>query len=120
MATTNSPYSTTFASGDIQFSQLNPSRQMAKYKQEEKDARAPNTLPFEFGPLPELYANIVDNAFETYKILTDVLKMEQYEGEKDLEKLALASEKIVKFLMENVDKTLEKYTIGAYHIEDDD
>ena len=115
MAASNSPYSTAIASGAIDFdfeSSLNPSEQMRKYKTEEKEAQAPNVLPFEFGDLPQNLANIVDNAFESSSNLENILKMEKYQKNGDLVKLKGNLEQIIMYLMKNGDKTLEKYTIG--------
>lgn len=115
MSASNSPYSTAIASGAIDFdfeNSLNPSQQMRKYKTDEKLADAPNTLPFEFGELPQNLANIVDNAFEASSKLENIIKMEKYQKNGDLIKLKGNLEQIVMYLMKNGDKTLSKYTIG--------
>jgi hypothetical protein len=114
MSASNSPYSTAIASGAIDFdfeSSLNPSQQMRKYKTDEKLALAPNTLPFEFGELPQNLANIVDNAFEASSKLENIIKMEKYQKNGDLIKLKGNLEQIIMYLMKNGDKTLSKYTI---------
>jgi len=115
MSASNSPYSTAIASGSIDFnfdSSLNPSEQMRKYKTDEKEAKAPHTLPFEFGELPQQMANIVDNAFSASKNLENLLKMEEFQKNGELIKLKGNLEKIIMYLMRNGDKTLEKFTIG--------
>ena len=114
MSASNSPYSTAIASGAIDFdfeSSLNPSEQMRKYKTDEKEAKAPHTLPFEFGELPQQMANIVDNAFAASKNLENLLKMEKFQ-KRELIKLKGNLEKIIMYLLKNGDKTLEKFTIG--------
>jgi len=115
MSASNSPYSTAIASGAIDFdfeSSLNPSEQMRKYKTDEKEAKAPHTLPFEFGELPQQMANIVDNAFVASKNLENLLKMEKFQKNRKLIKLKGNLEKIIMYLLKNGDKTLEKFTIG--------
>lgn len=115
MAASNSPYSTALASGSIDFdfeSSLNPSEQMRKYKTEEQEAKAPYTLPFEFGELPQNLANIVDNAFEASSKLENILKTEEYKNEKELLGLKMNLEKIIMYLMKNGDKILSKHTLG--------
>jgi hypothetical protein len=115
MSASNSPYSTAIASGAIDFdfeSSLNPSEQMRKYKTDEKEAKAPHTLPFEFGELPQQMANIVDNAFAASRNLENLLKMEEFQKNGELIKLKGNLEKIIMYLMQNGDRTLEKFTIG--------
>ena len=115
MSASNSPYSTAIASSAIDFdfeSSLNPSEQMRKYKTDEKEAKAPHTLPFEFGELPQQMANIVDNAFAASKNLENLLKMEEFQKNGELIKLKGNLEKMIMYLMQNGDKTLEKFTIG--------
>jgi hypothetical protein len=85
---------------------------MRKYKTDEKEAKAPHTLPFEFGELPQQMANIVDNAFAASKNLENLLKMEEFEKNGELIKLKGNLEKIIMYLLKNGDKTLEKFTIG--------
>jgi hypothetical protein len=115
MSASNSPYSTAIASGSIDFdfeSPLNPSKQMQKYKTDEKLSDAPNTLPFEFGEMPQNLANIVDNAFQASSNLENIIKMEKYQKNGDLIKLKGNLEQIIMYLMKNGDKTLSRYTIG--------
>lgn len=115
-----SPYSTKFASGDIDLD-YNPSVQMRRLKAEEKDTHsAPNILPFEFGPLPTYYANIIDNAMEACKILDSVLKEKEIKHKKQLLTLKQNTEKMLIYLIKNVDSILEKQTIGARHLGDED
>lgn len=115
MAASNSPYSTALASGQIEHdfeNALNPSEQMRKYKTEEEFAKAPQTLPYEFGDLPQYLAGVVDNAFQASSNLENILGMEDYKGDKELLKLKLNLEKIVVYLMKNGDKMLRKHTIS--------
>jgi hypothetical protein len=100
---------------------LNPKLQMKKYKTEEKDThQAPFMLPYEMGQLPEYYANIVDNAIQASKTLEDLLKSKEYKNKEDLLKLKKNTEKIVMYLLQNVDATLDKFTIGDNVLEDDE
>jgi hypothetical protein len=115
MSASNSPYSTAIASGAIDFdfeSSLNPSEQMRKYKTDEKEAKAPHTLPFEFGELPQQMANIVDNAFAASRNLENLLKMEEFQKNGELIKLKGNLEKIIMYLIKNGDRILSEYTIG--------
>ena len=115
MAASNSPYSTALASGHIDHdfeSALNPSQQMRQYKAEEENAKAPQTLPYEFGDLPQHLAAIVDNAFQASSNLENIINMEDYKGDKELTQLKINLEKIVMYLMKNGDKVLRKFTIA--------
>jgi hypothetical protein len=112
MAKGNSPYSTGFASGKIDFD-LNPKGQMFQYKTEEEAAKAPHTLPYEMGQLPQYFGEIVDNGFEAAKTLDSLLQTETYKNDPDLRKLKTNLEKILMYLMQNVDPILSKFTIGA-------
>ena len=115
MHSSNSPYSTALASGSIDYdfeSSLNPAQQMHKYKTEEKEAKAPNTLPFEFDDLPQNMADIVDSAFNASTTIDNLLKTEKYKGDKDLIQLKNNLEKTMMYFLKNGDKTLSKFTIG--------
>ena len=115
-----SPYSTKFASGKIDHD-LNPTTQMKQFKREEKDTHyAPNILPYEMGNLPEYYSTMVDSGIQASKILETVLKSKEVRHKKELLKLKKATEKIVVYLLKNVDSILEKQTIGARHLGDED
>lgn len=120
MAIGDSPYSTGFATGKINY-ELNPAGQMKRYKTEEKETyEAPRTLPYEMGNLPQYFGNIVDNAIQASKNLENVLKEEDLDNRKDLEKLKINTDKIIMYLVENVDNILDKFTIGAKNNADDD
>jgi hypothetical protein len=106
-----SPYSTSLANSHIDFD-LKPDQQMVKYKTEEEEAKAPHTLPFEFAALPEYFADMVDAGFNAAKTLDNVLRVEKYKDRKDLLKLKNNLEKMVSYLMKNVDPVLAKFTIG--------
>lgn len=114
-----SPYSTDFASGDIDHD-LDPSTQMRIYKREERQTHVgPNTLPYELGSLPERFGAMVDNGIQAAKIIEDFLKTPDVKHEKELMRLKKNTEKIVLYLIQNVDYILEKQTIGAKHAIDD-
>jgi hypothetical protein len=114
-----SPYSTKFASPDIDHN-LDPSGQMKKYKREERETHnAPNTLPYEMQNLPTYFGNMVDNGMQAAKTIEDLLKTKDVEHKKELLKLKRDTEKMVVYLMQNVDNVLERYTIGHKHAIDD-
>lgn len=114
-----SPYSTKFASPDIDHD-LDTSSQMKKYKKEERETHSgPNTLPYEMQNLPQYFGAMVDNGMQAAKTIEDLLKTKDVEHKKELLKLKKNTEKMVLYLMQNVDYVLEKYTIGAKHAIDD-
>jgi hypothetical protein len=108
-----SPYSTEIARSAIDYD-LNPTAQMLQYKREEEGALAPLALPYEMSELPQMFADMVDSGFSAAKIIENILKSQNFEGDsKKLEKLKINIEKIVIYLLKNVDSTLYTYTIGA-------
>jgi len=114
------PYSTKFVSGEIDHD-LDPSTQMRNFKREEKETHTgPNTLPYEMGTLPDYFGAMVDNGIQASKVLENVLKTKDVKNKKELYKLKKNTEKMVVYLLETVDYTLEKYTIGAHHRDDED
>jgi len=116
----NSPYSTKFASGEIDHD-LDTTELMRKYKKEEKDTHdAPNILPYELGDLPAYYGTMVESGLQACKILETALKMKEVENKKELHQLKRNTEKMVVYLIQNVDHILEKQTIGAKHLDDED
>ena len=118
MAKSDSPYSTGFVSGKVDFD-LDPKGQMKKYKQEEKDTHyAPYTLPYEFSALPEYFANMVDNGLQICKTIESLLGAKDIDHKEDLLKLKDNVDKMVVYLLKNVDSTLDKFTIGA-NVESD-
>lgn len=110
----NNPYSTAIASSRIDYDgdALQPAEQMRKYKTEEKNAKAPTTLPYEFGEIPQYVANMIDNGFNCSKQLDVVLKMEKYADKKELVAFKNNIEKMITYLGKNADKILGKNTIG--------
>lgn len=115
----NSPYSTKFASGEIDHDH-DPSQQMKAWKKEEAETHyAPNILPYELGEVPAYYATMVDSAFQAIKAIDVALKSKEFKNKKKLLDLKRNTEKMVVYLIQNVDSTLEKYTIGARHIGDE-
>lgn len=116
----SSPYSTKFLSGEIDHA-FNPDELMKKYKKEEKETHpTPNILPYEFGDLPILYANIIENAMHASQILENALKNQEITHKKELSKLKKNTEKMIVYLVKNVDPTLEQQTIGHKHLDDED
>lgn len=113
------PYSTNFISGEVEH-ELNPSGQMKKYKREERETyKAPNTLPYEMSNLPQYFGAMVDNGMQAAQCIESLLKTNDVEHKKSLLKLKKNVEKMVMYLLQNVDQTLEKYTIGTKHAADD-
>jgi len=114
-----SPYSTKFASGDINHT-LDTEGAFRQYKKEERETHTgPNTLPYEMGNLPQYFGMMVDGGMQAAKLIEDLLKTKDVEHKKSLLKLKRATEKMVLYLLQNVDPVLEKYTIGAKHAVDD-
>lgn len=114
-----SPYSTKFASGEIDYDH-DPRTQMKNWKKEEKETHyAPNVLPYEMANLPEYYGNMVDNGIQACKTLEVALKSKDFKNKKQLLKLKDNTEKMVVYLLQNVDSVLEKHTIGSRHIGDE-
>jgi hypothetical protein len=115
-----SPYSTDFASGDIAYD-YNANSQMKSWKKEELDTHiAPNFLPYELSSLPQYFGMMVDNGMRASQTIEDYLKVNDPKKYDELMKLKKNTDKIVFFLMKNVDAILEKVTIGAKHSKDID
>jgi hypothetical protein len=115
-----SPYSTKFASGEIDHDH-DPRTQMRAWKAEEKETHyGPNVLPYEMAEIPEYYGNMVDNGIQACKAIEVALKTKEFKNKQQLLKLKKNTEKMVVYLLQNVDSTLEKYTIGARHLGDRD
>jgi hypothetical protein len=72
------------------------------------------------GELPGYYGNMVDNGIQACKTLEVALKSKEFKNKKQLLRLKRNTEKMVVYLLQNVDSVLEKYTIGARHIGDED
>ena len=114
-AKSSSPYSTKFASGEIDYD-LDPTTQMRIWKKEERETHmAPNTLPFEMANLPSYYGAMVDAGFQACKNIEALLKSNEVENKEALHKLMRNTEKIVVYLLKTVDPTLEQYSIGHHH-----
>lgn len=113
MAKGDSPYSTGFASGKVDFD-IDPLVQMRQYKREERETHsAPNTLPYEMAELPQYYANIVDNGLQACKVLDDLLKNKNVKNKKHLLNLKRNTEKSIMYFLKTVDATLDKFVIGG-------
>ena len=114
-----SPYSTKFASGDIDH-ELDTSAAFKQYKKEEREnSKGPNTLPYEMADLPQYFGIMVDNGMQASICLEGLLKNNNVKHKKELLKLKRNVEKMVIYLLQNVDQVLEKFTIGANHAVDD-
>lgn len=116
-----SPYSTKFFSGEIR-RDYDPTTNMKMYKREERETHSPqNTLPYELATLPDYFGAIVTNAIEAGNTIDRVLDVKEFtdEEKKSLLKLKKATEKIIDYLVRNVDSTLEPLTIGNKHALDD-
>jgi hypothetical protein len=108
--TGKSPYSTEIAKSSLDFD-MNPMSQMLQYQREEQEAKAPLILPFEMAELPRLLADMVDSGFNSAKIMENVLKSENFKGDlKKLNKLKRNVEKMVVYLVKNVDPTMVTFT----------
>ena len=118
MPSKTSPYSTSFVQGAIDYD-LDPTTQMKIFKREEKETHvAPNTLPYEMGNLPTYFGAMVDNGFQACKTIEGLLKTKDVKHKKELYKLMKNTEKMIMYLVENVDPTLEMFTLGNYHNDD--
>jgi hypothetical protein len=111
------PYSTSILSKNVKMS-LDPTAQMKVYKKQEEDAIPKNTLPFELSNLPNHFGNMVDSGIQACKAMEDIFKTPDYEDSEDLKKLKRNVEKMVVYLIKNVDVILENYTIGHRHNRD--
>ncbi len=113
------PYSTKFASPEIDHDH-DPITQMKNYKREERETHnGPNALPYEMQNLPTYFGSMVDNGMQAAKCIEDLLKTKDVKHKEELLKLKKNTEKMVLYLMQNVDYVLEKYTIGSKHVMDD-
>lgn len=116
-SSTKTPYSTSLLSKNVKMS-LDPTEQMKAYKKMEMDAIPKNTLPFELSNLPNHFGNMVDSGIQACKAMEDIFKTPDYEDSEDLKKLKRNVEKMVVYLIKNVDVVLENYTIGHRHNRD--
>ena len=117
---TDSPYSTKFASGKINF-ELNNDNYMDIYNKEAKEmSLADSVLPLEFRDLPVHFGEMVANAIQAGNKIDTILKMENIPHREKLEKFNENIGKIVKYLVDNVDPLLDKFTIGAKNDQDED
>ena len=63
--------------------------------------------------LPEYFANMVDNAMNASINIDKVLSTKDLKNKKDLTKLKENVDKMIRFLIKNVDPTLDKYAIRS-------
>ena len=86
---------------------------MKQFKQEEKDTyKGPNILPYELGDLPNHYAQMIENGIQACKIIEASLKEPEIQNKKELSKLKKNTEKMLLYLIQNVDPILSHQTIG--------
>tara|TARA_B110000881_G_C18385838_1_gene418498 strand:+ start:263 stop:589 length:327 start_codon:yes stop_codon:yes gene_type:complete len=71
MNSAESPYSTKFNDTPIKF-RLNSDDQISKYANEEKEQKAPPTLPFELGKLTDVLGNTFISLAELHRMLGNV------------------------------------------------
>lgn len=115
MARGDSPYSTHFATRKLDYS-LNPKKQMRQYKKEELETHyADGMLPYEMGDLPKYFGDVVDNGIMASKSIDELLKNENLVDSEEkynaLKKLKENTDKMVIYMINNVDKVLEEFTI---------
>lgn len=113
MASKDSPYSTGFLSSNINFS--DDTSEMFKKIKEEEDIthEATPTLPFELSMLPEYFASMVDNGMNASINIDKVLSTKDLKNKNDLLKLKENLDKMIRFLVKNVDPTLDKFAIRS-------
>ena len=109
----DSPYSTAMASNEINYS-LDATPQMKQFKREDAAAKHTfDTLPYEMGSLPLYFGEMVDNALGASRLLNGLLESDNVKHKKDLAKLKNNVDKIIHYLISNVDNTLSKFIIGG-------
>lgn len=124
MAKGDSPFATGFASRKIDHN-LKTDAQMKKYKTEEAlTSKGEPILPYEMANLPTYYADMVEGAISASKNLEEILKnpnlVPEEEEAEELRKLKNNTDKIIYYLLENVDKTLSQFTIQTSSRYDQD
>ncbi len=119
MQTKDSPYSTGFLSANINYD-LNTLEQFKNLKKEE-DATHPVQafLPYELSALPQYCGEIVNNAMDASIAINAVLEQRNLKNPEPLEQLKKNLEKIIRYMIKNVDSTLDKYAIDANLRSDD-
>lgn len=120
MASKDSPYSTGFMSANINFD--NDTEQMFKQiKREEDDThQAIPTLPYELSSLPQYCADVVDNAMRASINIENVLRSKNFKNKDDLLRLKNNLDKMIRYLIKNVDPTLDKFAIRTSMDSDDE
>tara|TARA_R110000772_G_scaffold121220_1_gene227525 strand:- start:1687 stop:2013 length:327 start_codon:yes stop_codon:yes gene_type:complete len=91
MNSAESPYSTKFNDRPIQHRQ-NADDQIAKYANEEKEQKAPPTMPFELEKLTEVLGNTFVSLAELHRMLGNVKNNESVDDED------------IKTMQDNIDK----------------
>lgn len=119
MASKDSPYSTGFLSSNINFN-TDSEEMFKRIKEEEKVThQAIAQLPYEFSQLPQYFADMVDNGMRASINIENILKSNNVEHKKELAKLKDNLDKIVRYLILNVDSTLDKFAIRS-NVESDE
>jgi len=113
MASKDSPYSTGFLSSNIDFDKDSEELFKKIQKEEELTHQATAQLPFELSKLPEYFATMVDNGMRASINIENVLKSKNIKNKKELLKLKDNTDKMVRYLIMNVDRILDLYAIRA-------
>tara|TARA_R100001377_G_C3160879_1_gene99657 strand:+ start:300 stop:626 length:327 start_codon:yes stop_codon:yes gene_type:complete len=108
MNSAESPYSTKFNHVPIK-RRLNTDDQVAKYKNEEKEQKAPPTLPFELGKLTEVLGNTFISLAELHRMLGNVKRNKSVDDE-DIKKMQDNIDKINNLILE-LPKDIAKLSI---------
>ena len=105
-----SPYSTGLATDAIQHS-LPTTSQENKYSDEWKKRLGDKKLPHELQHIPDLIAPMVDNGVIVAGILQNAIDSVKHQSDEDLQALQIAIEKMIDYLIMNVDPILAKTAI---------
>lgn len=120
MASKDSPYSTGFMSSNINFD-TDTEQMFKQIKREEEDThQAIPTLPYELSLLPQYCADVVDNAMRASINIENVLRSKNFKNKDDLLRLKNNLDKMIRYLIKNVDSTLDKFAIRTSMDSDDE
>jgi hypothetical protein len=113
MQTKDSPYSTGFLSANINYD-LDTLEQFKSLKKEEDNTHpAGSFLPYELSALPQYCGDIVNNAMDASIKIDTVLNNRNLKNPKPLIKLKKNLDAIIRYMVKNVDSTLDNYAIDA-------
>lgn len=120
MRSKDSPYATGFLSANINFD-FDTIENFKKLKKEEKENhKTQKSLPYEMYDLPVCFGSIVENAIKASKIIEPLLGSNNIKDKKELAKLKENMDKLVMYLIKNVDNILDKQSIGGKMDVDDE